>query len=194
MAAAIRSALALIVGLTLLHHSPSTATANHSGWPRRTAAFPEVRVRHMRHLQEPPPPVWPLKKEADVDGELIIGGLMMVHEREDKQFTCGKINDQGGLQTVEMMLYTLDRINERWADSRFKIGALVLDDCDKDTYGLEMALDFIKGKFVTAVPSCLFFFVCPGTIDGRRIPRSWPSIESEKTCCGFLRFYRTKKS
>ena len=25
-------------------------------------------------------------------------------------------------------------------------GALVLDDCDTDTYGLEQAVDFIKGK------------------------------------------------
>ena len=26
------------------------------------------------------------------------------------------------------------------------LGALVLDDCDTDTYGLEQAVDFIKGK------------------------------------------------
>jgi hypothetical protein len=26
------------------------------------------------------------------------------------------------------------------------IGAHILDDCDKDTYGLEMAVDFIKGR------------------------------------------------
>lgn len=101
-------------------------------------------MRHMRHSMEPV--AWPVKKEAMVEGDLIIGGLMMVHAREDKQFTCGRINDQGGMQTVEMMLYTLDRINEQWTDSKFKIGALVLDDCDKDTYGLEMALDFIKGQ------------------------------------------------
>lgn len=131
--------------VTLLQ--PFVVSLNHSGWFRRVSSmqtpFPEVRMRHMRHLQEPL--VWPLKKEANVEGDLIIGGLMMVHEREDKQFTCGKINDQGGLQTVEMMLYTLDQINKKWTDSKFKIGALILDDCDKDTYGLEMALDFIKG-------------------------------------------------
>jgi metabotropic X receptor len=28
------------------------------------------------------------------------------------------------------------------------IGAHILDDCDKDTYGLEMAVDFIKGRKV----------------------------------------------
>jgi metabotropic X receptor len=105
----------------------------------------------MRHSSSPAnaaavvePLVWPLKKEAVVDGDLLLGGLMMVHSREDTQFTCGPIMAQGGIQTVETMLYTLDQINKRW--TKFKIGALILDDCDKDTYGLEMAIDFIKGQ------------------------------------------------
>lgn len=49
-----------------------------------------------------------------------------------------------GIQAVETMLYTLDIINNR--SDYFKVGAHILDDCDKDTYGLEMAVDFIKGK------------------------------------------------
>lgn len=110
-------------------------------------------MRHMRHSSTTGPAtaaaaaepfVWPLKKEAVVDGDLLLGGLMMVHSREDTQFTCGPIMAQGGIQTVETMLYTLDQINKQW--TKFKVGALILDDCDKDTYGLEMAIDFIKGK------------------------------------------------
>ena len=31
----------------------------------------------------------------------------------------------------------------------YLIGAHVLDDCDTDTYGLEQAVDFIKGKKIT---------------------------------------------
>lgn len=31
---------------------------------------------------------WPVKKEAVMEGDLILGGLMMVHEREDNM-TCG---------------------------------------------------------------------------------------------------------
>ncbi|KAK9502124.1 hypothetical protein O3M35_012715 [Rhynocoris fuscipes] len=69
---------------------------------------------------------------------------MMVHEREDSM-TCGPIMPQGGIQAVETMLYTLDIINARLR--HFRIGAHILDDCDKDTYGLEMAVDFIKGKY-----------------------------------------------
>lgn len=43
------------------------------------------------------------------------------------------------------MLFTLDVINNRKL-LPFTLGAHILDDCDKDTYGLEMAVDFIRGK------------------------------------------------
>ena len=48
------------------------------------------------------------------------------------------------------MLYTIDYVNEvmtrqgRWIPG-VSLGAHILDDCDKDTYGLEQAVDFIKG-------------------------------------------------
>ncbi|XP_074032808.1 uncharacterized protein [Leptinotarsa decemlineata] len=92
---------------------------------------------------------WPVKKEAVVEGDLIIGGLMMVHEREDT-ITCGPIMPQGGVQAVEAMLYTIDQINANnfFVLPNITLGAHVLDDCDKDTYGLEMAVDFIKGEFI----------------------------------------------
>lgn len=71
---------------------------------------------------------------------------MMVHEREDT-ITCGPIMPQGGIQAVETMLYTLDTVNKGL--KKFSIGVHILDDCDKDTYGLEMAVDFIKGKKIS---------------------------------------------
>lgn len=88
---------------------------------------------------------WPVKHAAIVEGDVILGGLMMVHSREDS-ITCGTIMPQGGIQALEVMLYTLDRINEIGLLPNFTLGAHILDDCDKDTYGLEMAVDFIKGK------------------------------------------------
>lgn len=87
---------------------------------------------------------WPVKKEAVLEGDLILGGLMMVHEREDT-VTCGPVMPQGGIQALETMMYTLDIINKD-KHTPFSLGAHILDDCDKDTYGLEMAVDFIKGK------------------------------------------------
>lgn len=90
---------------------------------------------------------WPVKREAVLEGDLVLGGLMMVHEREDS-VVCGPIMPQGGIQAVETMLYTLDVINNSSLLPEFKLGAHILDDCDKDTYGLEMAVDFIKGKCI----------------------------------------------
>lgn len=87
---------------------------------------------------------WPVKHSAVVEGDLVLGGLMMVHEREDT-ITCGPVMPQGGVQALEAMLYTLDKLNDRQIVPGVKIGAHILDDCDKDTYGLEMAVDFIKG-------------------------------------------------
>ncbi|KAH0552756.1 hypothetical protein KQX54_014814 [Cotesia glomerata] len=88
---------------------------------------------------------WPIKKEAVVEGDLLLGGLMMVHEREDS-ITCGPVMPQGGIQALEAMLYTLDWVNNNGTVPGVKIGAHILDDCDKDTYGLEMAVDFIKAQ------------------------------------------------
>ena len=48
------------------------------------------------------------------------------------------------------MLYTIDYVNDymtkrgRWIKG-VRLGTHILDDCDKDTYGLEQAVDFIKG-------------------------------------------------
>lgn len=138
-----------ILTLVTLSHPFTVQCSNHTGWYRRLpiqTPFPEVRMRHMRHSGiEQMQIEWPQKKEAVVNGDLLLGGLMMVHSREDTKFTCGPIMAQGGIQTVETMLYTLDQINKQ--SRKFKIGALILDDCDKDTYGLEMAINFIKGQW-----------------------------------------------
>lgn len=73
---------------------------------------------------------------------------MMVHEREDS-VTCGPVMPQGGIQALEAMLYTIDRLNrDLKLLKNVTLGAHILDDCDKDTYGLEMAVDFIKGSYV----------------------------------------------
>ncbi|CAH1776113.1 unnamed protein product [Owenia fusiformis] len=91
---------------------------------------------------------WPRREQvAVVEGNITIGGLMMVHERSDS-IVCGKVMPQGGIQATEAMLFTLDRIN---SDPTLKIpgvklGARIKDDCDRDTYGLEQAVDFVRGS------------------------------------------------
>ncbi len=88
---------------------------------------------------------WPNKRVVSIEGDAIIGGLMMVHERGAGGTLCGPIMAQGGVQALDVMLYTLNEVNKNRSNP-FTIGAHILDDCDTDTYGLEMALDFIKGK------------------------------------------------
>ncbi|CAG9819286.1 unnamed protein product [Phaedon cochleariae] len=146
--------------LTKPHNHHSRSNPNHESllkslrtdiiagrhWERGPESLaPEGNHHHLRHHHEDIS--WPVKKEAVVEGDLILGGLMMVHEREDS-VTCGPVMPQGGIQALETMLYTLDRVNsaDRPILQDIKLGAHILDDCDKDTYGLEMALDFIKGS------------------------------------------------
>ncbi|KAG8320169.1 hypothetical protein J6590_075309 [Homalodisca vitripennis] len=83
-----------------------------------------------------------MKLAAEIPGDLILGGLMMVHERNDS-VTCGPIMPQGGIQALETMLYTLDVVNNM-PDAPFTLGDHILDDCEKDTYRLEMAVEFIN--------------------------------------------------
>lgn len=60
---------------------------------------------------------------------------------------CGPLMAQGGVQALEAMLFALDAAQrDKLAPPGVRLGALVLDDCDSDTRGLEMALDFIKGE------------------------------------------------
>ncbi|XP_075978181.1 metabotropic glutamate receptor 2-like [Anticarsia gemmatalis] len=90
--------------------------------------------------------VWPVKHAAVVEGDIILGGLMMVHSRSEGA-TCGPVMAQGGVQALEAMLFALDAVARAGlAPPAVRLGAHVLDDCDNDTYGLEMALDFIKGS------------------------------------------------
>ena len=55
---------------------------------------------------------WPYKMSADVEGLITLGGLHMIHERNNIK-TCGPIMAQGGVQAMETMLYTIDHINQQ---------------------------------------------------------------------------------
>ena len=55
---------------------------------------------------------WPYKMSADVEGLITLGGLHMIHERNNVK-TCGPIMAQGGVQAMETMLYTIDHINQQ---------------------------------------------------------------------------------
>lgn len=55
-----------------------------------------------------------------------------MNENKEDTITCGPIMPQGGIQALEVMLYTLDKINEDLhLLPNITIGAHILDDCDK---------------------------------------------------------------
>lgn len=113
--------------------------------PDRQNDWLNISKDQMGELKDKKHQHWPIKREAVIEGELVLGGLMMVHERSESM-TCGPVMPQGGVQALETMLYTLDIINNKLKlIPGVTIGAHILDDCDRDTYGLEMAVDFIKG-------------------------------------------------
>uniref|UniRef100_A0A8C9TQ53 Metabotropic glutamate receptor 2 n=1 Tax=Scleropages formosus TaxID=113540 RepID=A0A8C9TQ53_SCLFO len=99
------------------------------------------------------------KREINIDGDLVIGGLFPVHEKGEGMEDCGKINEERGIQRLEAMLLALDEINQ---DERtlpgLKLGAHILDTCSKDTYALEQSLDFVRAS-LTKVDETEY--ICP---------------------------------
>nr|XP_027230655.1 metabotropic glutamate receptor 2-like [Penaeus vannamei] len=128
-----------------------------------------ARARRLANQQSPASSLnftWPAKKVVAMDGDIILGGLMMVHERHN-DLVCGPIMPQGGVQALEAMLYTLDFINDQEDFiPGVRLGAHILDDCDKDTYGLEQAVDFIKDFHF---PYCEIGWDCPERLFKRNI-------------------------
>ena len=95
---------------------------------------------------------------AAIEGEVMLGGLFPVHQKGDGDIPCGIINADRGIQRVEAMLFTLDRINED--DSLLKditLGATIFDTCARGTYALEQSLEYIRASFTSLDAS---EFVC----------------------------------
>ena len=68
---------------------------------------------------------WPYKMKAELDGQIILGGLHMIHERNEAK-TCGPIMAQGGIQAMETMLFTIDHINSQsWWIKNVTVGECV---------------------------------------------------------------------
>lgn len=100
---------------------------------------------------------WPRRDLAvSIDGGIILGALHMVHERSEDRI-CGPIMPQGGIQALETMLYTLDWINDnKTLLPGIKLGILAKDDCDRDIYGMEQAVDFIRG--MACLYDCYYYY------------------------------------
>ncbi|KAJ8412618.1 hypothetical protein AAFF_G00129540 [Aldrovandia affinis] len=90
---------------------------------------------------------------AHVPGDIIIGALFSVHHQPpaDKvhERKCGAVREQYGIQRVEAMLHTLDRIN---ADTKIlpniSLGCEIRDSCWHSAVALEQSIEFIRDSLV----------------------------------------------
>lgn len=89
------------------------------------------------------PSTWPSNHAVRIDGDIIIGGLLRVHQSSDKH-VCGQLLQQLGIQSVEAMLYTLDKINNGSILPGFTLGLLAFDDCSHEAYSLEQSVKFVR--------------------------------------------------
>ncbi|KAG5269845.1 hypothetical protein AALO_G00206840 [Alosa alosa] len=92
---------------------------------------------------------------AHVPGDIIIGALFSVHHQPpaDKvhERQCGAVREQYGIQRVEAMMATLDRIN---ADPHLlpnvTLGCEIRDSCWHSAVALEQSIEFIRDSLVAA--------------------------------------------
>ncbi|CAL7952540.1 unnamed protein product [Xylocopa violacea] len=83
---------------------------------------------------------------ANVTGDLLLGGLFPIHRKGSGGESCGDIQTEDGIQPLEAMLYTVERINENAAIlPGIRLGVLAFDTCDNPGYALQRAFYFVKG-------------------------------------------------
>ena len=82
-----------------------------------------------------------------IAGDIILGGIFPMHEHisENRDYPCGQIKEEKGIQRLEAMLFAIDRINN---DPRLlkniTLGSVVIDSCSSDTYALEQSMEFVR--------------------------------------------------
>ncbi|XP_008425438.1 glutamate receptor, metabotropic 5a [Poecilia reticulata] len=92
---------------------------------------------------------------AHLPGDIIIGALFSVHHQPpaDKvhERKCGAVREQYGIQRVEAMMHTLDRIN---ADPNIlpniSLGCEIRDSCWHSAVALEQSIEFIRDTLVSS--------------------------------------------
>ncbi|TMS12582.1 Metabotropic glutamate receptor 1 [Larimichthys crocea] len=89
-----------------------------------------------------------------MDGDVIIGALFSVHHQPSAEKVaerkCGDVREQYGIQRVEAMFHTLDRIN---ADPNLlpniSLGCEIRDSCWHSSVALEQSIEFIRDSLIS---------------------------------------------
>ncbi|XP_076131032.1 glutamate receptor, metabotropic 5a [Alosa pseudoharengus] len=92
---------------------------------------------------------------AYLPGDIIIGALFSVHHQPpaDKvhERKCGAVREQYGIQRVEAMMHTLDRINANpHILPNITLGCEIRDSCWHSAVALEQSIEFIRDTLVSA--------------------------------------------
>ncbi|XP_014359106.2 metabotropic glutamate receptor 6 [Papilio machaon] len=124
----------------------SSTIASKGNMKIKSRKTPKKRKTRLGGARAEQGPVWAGQRATVLPGDLVLGGLVTVHDRDAigaGGAGCGALRLRG-VQVLEAMMFALAAAGPPAPGVR--LGALVLDDCDTDTRGLEMALDFIKGS------------------------------------------------
>uniref|UniRef100_A0A3B4T547 Metabotropic glutamate receptor 5 n=1 Tax=Seriola dumerili TaxID=41447 RepID=A0A3B4T547_SERDU len=92
---------------------------------------------------------------AHIPGDIIIGALFSVHHQPtaDKvhERKCGAVREQYGIQRVEAMMHTLDRINnDQHILPNITLGCEIRDSCWHSAVALEQSIEFIRDSLVSS--------------------------------------------
>lgn len=82
-----------------------------------------------------------------IPGDIILGGIFPMHEHEsaNRDYPCGAIKEEKGIQRLEAMLFAIDQINkDDILLPNITLGTVVIDSCSSDTYALEQSMEFVR--------------------------------------------------
>ncbi|XP_072437748.1 metabotropic glutamate receptor 1-like [Chiloscyllium punctatum] len=91
---------------------------------------------------------------ARMDGDVIIGALFSVHHQPPAEKVperkCGEIREQYGIQRVEAMFHTLDKINANHnLLPNITLGCEIRDSCWHSSVALEQSIEFIRDSLIS---------------------------------------------
>ncbi|KAK9411648.1 metabotropic glutamate receptor 1-like [Crotalus adamanteus] len=89
-----------------------------------------------------------------MDGDVIIGALFSVHHQPPAEKVperkCGEIREQYGIQRVEAMFHTLDKINaDPFLLPNITLGSEIRDSCWHSSVALEQSIEFIRDSLIS---------------------------------------------
>lgn len=121
----------LFLPILVLSHSSSSSISERSTVPR---AAPRAVAR--------------------MDGDVIIGALFSVHHQPSAEKVaerkCGDVREQYGIQRVEAMFHTLDRINaDPYLLPNISLGCEIRDSCWHSSVALEQSIEFIRDSLIS---------------------------------------------